>query len=157
MPDLVLPVTEKEWNEALEKSKSKYVTFPENAVVGDVQVREVEVGLVDWDTPGQSIKIPVTVIEEGQDKGKSEKLSLGVLAKAAWKTDPALKALGLSRKTINGKVTITGIDDLVGQKRFGVFNLTEGRKGGDLNAEKVIYVKLTAITMERPATQETIL
>ena len=152
MPDLVLPVTEKEYKEA----GSKFIAFPPDAIVGDTQVREIELGMPDWDTPGQSIKFPVTVTQDGQDKDKKEKISCGVTSIGVWKLKAVLSALGVEYKKVGDKVAFNS-DDVTGISAFGIWTFQEGRKGGDPNAEKVKYPKLTDITAEAPATQETIM
>ncbi len=143
--ELTIPVSAKEY----ESAGSKFITFPANAQVGDVQYRDVEVGQVDWDTPGQSIKFPVTVIEAGADEGKKEKISCGVKPEAVWKLKETLRELGVEVKMVNGKPKFD-TDDIVGAKAVGVWTMQEGHKGGDENAEKVRYPKLTALVASKP-------
>jgi len=145
--ELTIPVTAKEF----ESAGSKFITFPANAKVGDVQYRDVEVGQVDWDTPGQSIKFPVTVIEAGPDEGKKEKISCGVKPEAVWKLKETLRELGVEVKMVNGKPKFD-TDDIVGAKAVGVWTMQEGHKGGDESAEKVRYPKLTALVKSKPET-----
>ena len=148
MPDLTLPVSKKEYDEA----DSKFITFPPNAAVGDVQFRNVELGMVDWDTPGRSIKFPVTVIEEGADEGKKDKISAGVKADGVWKLKEILKTFGIEVKYVNGK-PVFNTDELTGKQCVGAWTLQEGHKGGDPTADKVKYPKLTALVLAKPETE----
>ena len=70
-PKLVLPVDEDEYN----KAGSRYVTFPPGAPVGAVEYRDAETGAIDWETPNKSMRLPITVTEDGPDKNKEEKIS----------------------------------------------------------------------------------
>ena len=145
--ELTIPVTAKEF----ESAGSKFITFPANAKVGDVQYRDVEVGQVDWDMPGHSIKFPVTVIEVGADEGKKDKISCGVKPEAVWKLKETLRELGVEVKIVNGKPKFE-TDELTGMAVVGVWTMQEGYKGGDETAEKVRYPKLTALVKSKPET-----
>lgn len=148
MPQFVLKdINKKEWDTA----GSKFITFPPGAKPGDIQIREVELGMVDWDTPGQSIKFPVTVTEEGIDNGKKDKVSAGVDAKSVWKLKEILNTLGVETKVVNGKIAFDS-DALTGMKTNGIWVMQKGHKGGDPNAEEVVYPKLTGFVAEKPAT-----
>jgi hypothetical protein len=50
---------------------------------------------------------------------------------------------------VNGKPKFD-TDDIVGAKAVGVWTMQEGHKGGDENAEKVRYPKLTALVASKP-------
>ena len=145
--ELTIPVTAKEF----ESAGSKFITFPANAKVGDVQYRDVEVGQVDWDMPGHSIKFPVTVTEAGADEGKKDKISCGVKPEAVWKLKETLRELGVEVKIVNGKPKFD-TDELTGMAVVGVWTMQEGYKGGDETAEKVRYPKLTALVKSKPET-----
>lgn len=54
-----------------------------------------EMGMPEWETPGQSIRFPFTIIE-GSDKGKESKLVAGVGKAAAWKLKEILEAIGIA-------------------------------------------------------------
>lgn len=144
MPKFTLDVTQEEY----EKAGSKFITFPLNAPVGSLQFRDIEVGMLDWDTPGQSVKIPVTITEEGPDLGKQEKLSFGVSAEAIWKGKQLYKAIcGKDMPMAQGadkkKHPAPDSDDLLGKPAVGVWQLKEGKKGGV--GEVVTYPKLVDI------------
>lgn len=145
--ELILPVTAKEY----ESAGSKFVVFPANAQVGDVQYRDVEIGAVDWGTPGESIKFPVTITEEGADEGKIDKLTCGVKSQAVWKLKETLRELGVEVKIVNGKPRFD-TDELTGMTAIGIWTMQEGYKGGDETAEKVRYPKLTALVKSKPET-----
>lgn len=149
MPDLVFPdVTQEEYDTA----GSKFITFPAGATPGAVQYRDVEVSDVDWDTPGQSIKIVATVIEEGPDLSKQDKLSFGVVKTATGKSGiwkGKLAHIAITGKEMAFVDTDKGprpkIDptELVGKKAIAEYTLQLGHKGGDPEGEEVLYPKLT--------------
>jgi len=153
LPDLVLPVTEKQWKEA----GSKFITFPPDAQIGDVEFRSIELGMPDWDTPDVSIKFPVVVTQEGIDKDKRDKISCGVGTTAVWKLKGILGNLGVPYKMVGNKVAFD-TDLVTGKAAVGVWTFQEGTKGGVPGGEKTKYPKLTDILSEgsRPQT-ETIL
>lgn len=145
-PEFQLPVTEEEYQQA----GSKFVTFAANAKVGDSLFLDIEVGMVDWDTPGQSMKVPITVTEECVDKGKEEKISFGVLKSGIWKGKEIYKAItgvDMPMKAGADGVTHPVIDPmaLVGKPAVGFWQMVEGYKGGDPNAGTTQYPKLTSI------------
>ena len=142
MPEYILSdIGEKEYREA----GSKFITFPPGAKAGDVEFREVEVGMLDWDTPGQSLKLPITVTEEGADFEKQEKLSFGVSSTAIWKGKEIYQNVaGKDMPFKNGKA-VPNSDDLLGKPATGVWQLQKGHKGGDPDAEEVSYPKLVQL------------
>lgn len=146
MPELEFPVDEEEYKRA----GSKFITFPPEAKVGDVQFRAVEVGMIDWDTPGKSMKCPVKVIEEGVDFGKEEKISFGVDSKGVWKAKEIYTAITGQdmpmRQGADGKKH-PYIDPmaLVGKPAVGCWTLQRGLKGGDPNLGETIYPKLVSL------------
>ena len=99
-----------------------------------------ECGMPEWETPGQSVRFPFRIIEEGEDNGKESKLVCGVSKSGIWKFKEMEKALGLQlMKSIDGKMTIqeAGLMACVG-KQFQTVWITEtdsrtpeeGGKGG---------------------------
>jgi len=144
--EFILSVTEEEY----EAGGSKFITFLPGAKVGDVQYRDIEVGMPDWDTPGKSLKFPVTVTEEGVDKGKEEKISTGVDSKSVWKLKEIHTAIiggDLQMKIgADGKKHPVFIPtEYVGKPAVGVWTMQKGYKGGDPSAGEVLYPKLTNI------------
>lgn len=91
MPEFVLPVTEDEY----EKAGSKFITFDPNAPAGRLLYLGIEMDMPDWETPGQSIKFPIRVTEEGPDFGKEDKIVGGITRDGIWKTKDILKALDI--------------------------------------------------------------
>jgi hypothetical protein len=92
---------------------SKYITIPPGADgierEGDSIVLTVEAGMADWKTPGQSLTVPLTVTQEGVNKGKQIDWFAGVRKDAMSVTKPALQAFGIENaviKRINGKIAI---------------------------------------------------
>ena len=85
-PDLYLP--EDVTTEDYEKATSKFAAAGEHLS---------ELGMIEWDTPGVSLKFPFTIIEEGNDKGKEGKISAGVSKKSLWKVRELETALGLEK------------------------------------------------------------
>ena len=87
--EFMLPVTEEDYT----SSGSKFITFPPGSKTGDVQYRDIETGMMDWDTIGKSLKIPIRVVEVGPDENKEEKISFGVDVKGIWKGKEIYKAI----------------------------------------------------------------
>ena len=152
-PAIILPdVTEEEYN----ASGSKFVTFPAGTKTGDIQCRKIEIGMLDWDTPGQSMKVPITVLDEGPDEGKEDKLSFGVLATGIWKGKEIYRAItggNMPMKTgSDGKNhPAPNPEDLAGKTAYGIWVMQEGKKGGV--GETVTYPKLTSISAEPVQTE----
>lgn len=165
--EFILPVTEEEY----ESGGSKFIAFADeegriipsagwNKHVGEVNYRDVEMGMPDWDTPGQSIKFPVTITEEGMDKGKVDKIATGVSSSSVWKLKELHQAI------IGGELEMKkGGDgknhpalkpmDYVGKPATGVWEMQEGLKGGVEGAGKTYYPKLTQLLPagEKPVTE----
>lgn len=147
--ELVIPVTEEEY----EKATSKFVVFPPNARKGDVKFLGVEIGMIDWDQVGVSMKVPVTVIEDGIDFGKQEKISFGVKPEGIWKGRELYKAImgtempmkagadGVKRPAIRPM-------EIAGKKANGMWQIVEGKKGGV--GEATLYPKLVSILPAGP-------
>ena len=69
-------------------------------------LRLAELGMPEWETPGQSIRFPFIITEEGPDNLKDGKLVAGISKAAAWKLKEILAAAGVEvAKTSDGKVT----------------------------------------------------
>lgn len=143
-PEIMLPdVTEDEY----EKAGSKFIVM----LPGETEAfLDIEIGMLDWDTPGTSMKVPVTVVEEGPNQGKTDKLSFGVRSEGIWKgkeiyraitgTDPPMKQGSDSK---NHPVIDPMV--LVGKPAVGFWQKQKGKKGGDPTAEDVTYPKLVSI------------
>ena len=145
--EFILPVTEEEY----ESAGSKFITFPPGSKVGDVQYRDIECGMLDWDTPGKSMKIEITVTEEGVDNGKAEKISFGVDAKGIWKGKQIYKAITGEdmpmKKGADGKShPAPKAMATAGKAAVGVWFMNEGKKGGV--GETVYYPKLQDVLPE---------
>ena len=137
-------VTEAEY----ETAGSKFVTFPAGSKVGDNLYLDAEVGMPDWDTPGKSIKFPVTIIEDGIDRGKEDKISTGVDSKGVWKlkevTQSVLHKDLEMKKGSDGKVhPVLKPMEYVGKKAVAHYQMQTGKKGGV--GEPVQYPKLIAL------------
>ena len=159
-PEFDLPVDEEQY----EKAGSKFITFPPGNPkdqVGDVEYREVECGMVDWETPGQSMKLPITVVEEGPDSGKEEKISFGVDAKGIWKGKEIYENVTGKpmpmRQGQDGK-NHPFIDpmELVTKHALGMWQMTSGYPGGDTSQPKTYYPKLVSVLPlgQRPEVQD---
>ena len=131
MPELIIPgITEEEY----EKAGSKF------AAEG---MHLSECGMPEWETPGQSIRFPFTIIE-GDDEGKESKIVAGVKKEALWKLKEMLKALGVAITTNkDGQVSFDPMD-CAGKQFMSVWTIevdsrpaSEGGKGG-------IYTKPTS-------------
>lgn len=165
--EFILPVTEEEY----EAGGSKFIAFTDESgkiipsggwarCVGAVNYREVEVGMPDWDTPGQSLKFPVEITEEGMDNGKKDKISTGVGGNSVWK----LKEL--HQAVVGGDLEMkAGADGkshpvlkpmaYAGKPALGVWEMQEGLKGGVEGAGKTYYPKLVQLLPagEKPSTE----
>jgi len=94
MPDdFILDVTPEEY----ETAGSKFAT---------PGLHLVELGMPEWETPGQSIRFPFIIVEEGPDNMKDGKLVAGISKAAMWKLKEILAAAGVpATKTADGKMT----------------------------------------------------
>lgn len=139
---LVIPVSPEEYDRA----GSNWVTFPPGSKVGAELTLNVELGIPDWDTPGKSIKFPVTVTEDGSiDNGKEDKLSAGITVDGVWKLKETYKAItGEDLPIVKNHPNLVPTA-VAGKAAVGLWRLQEGRKGGDPTAETVVYPKLVAI------------
>jgi len=139
-------VTEEEYMQ----SGSKFVVFPPGARVGSVEYRNIEVGMLDWDTPGNSMKVPVTITEDGPDKGKEDKISFGVKKSGIWKgKEIHLAITGKEMPMKNGADgkthPVINSMELVGKPAVGMWEMTGGHPGGDETKPMTFYPKLTSI------------
>lgn len=135
--EFVLPVDEQEYEES---TAGSWITFDPDAPAGTVVLRPVEIGVVDWDNVGVSLKFPVT-ITEGIDEGKQSKISAGVSKKAVFKIKRLYEAIGVTPQLKDGHPVVKP-SDFEGKKAIGVWVITEGTKGGIVGAEPVKYPKL---------------
>jgi len=145
-PEFMLDVTEEEY----QNEGSKFITFAPGAKVGDVEYRDIEIGMVDWDTPGSSMKVPVTITEEGVDKGKMDKISFGVKKGGIWKGKEIVIAVtgqDIPMKEGSDGQKHPAIDPmaLVGKLATGVWQWMQGFSGGDETKPPVFYPKLISI------------
>jgi len=155
--EFMLPVTEEEY----ETAGSKFITFTDKNgdviptakwkdFVGELNYRDVELSMPDWDTPGKSLKFPLTIVEEGPDKNKEDKISTGVDTKSIWKLkeisqavlghDLEMKAGADKKKHPNLKPS-----EYVGKAAVGVWEMMVGKKGGKEDAGLTYYPKLTQL------------
>jgi len=157
-PDLIIDnVSEEEY----EVSGSKFITFPAGAKKGDTQYRTIECTELDWDTPGKSMKIMVTVTEDGPDKSKAEKISFGTDVKSIWKGKDLYKAITghdipMKAGSDGRKHPAPNPMEITGKIAVGVWQMQEGKKGGV--GETVLYPKLQNIiaVKDRPSATATV-
>lgn len=155
-PEIVLPVTEEEY----EKAGSKFISFDPSAPVGTLVYREIEMDMPDWDTPGQSLKFPVRVTQEGEDFGKEDKLSAGVGATAMWKLKDILKALDVELEMRVGadKKKHPVFDTMVvaGKQAVGCWQVQIDSRAPEAGGKGTKYTKLVSIFPAgyTPATEE---
>jgi len=145
-PKFTMPVSEEEYK----KAGSKFVTFPPGAKVGDVEERDIEIGMVDWDTPGQSMKVPITVTEAGPDQHKEEKLSFGVDVKGIWKGKEIYfaitgKDMPMEKGADGKKHPVIDPMELAGKPAVGVWQMMSGHSGGVETNPVIFYPKLVSI------------
>ena len=155
--EFILPVTEEEY----EAGGSKFIAFMDEAgnvvpsggwsrMVGAVNYRAVECGMPDWDTPGQSMKFPVTITDEGMDKGKEDKISTGVSSKSVWKLKEIHSAviggdLEMKSGADGKKHPVLKPTEYAGKAAVGVWEMQAGFKGGDEKAGATYYPKLVQL------------
>jgi len=91
----------------------KYVTIPPGdsgiPKVGDSIFLTVEAGPAEWKQPGKSLNIPLAVVQEGLNKGKSVEWFAGVTKDGMQVTKKGLRAFGIEDKVlrrIEGKIRI---------------------------------------------------
>jgi len=96
-----------------EDIQDKYVTIPPGAsgvpAVGDAIYLDVECGVADWKEPGKSLTIPLTVVQEGMNKGKTIEWFAGISKDAMGITKRGLQSFGIEAKVlrkIDGKIKI---------------------------------------------------
>lgn len=141
-PEIILPdVTEDEYKRA----GSKFVQMP----AGETETSlDIEIGMLDWDTPGTSMKVPVTVTEEGPNQDKQDKISFGVKPDGIWKGKEiyyAITGVDMPMKLGGDGKNHPVIDPmvLVGKPAVGFWQMQKGKKGGV--GEEVTYPKLISI------------
>lgn len=168
-PGLMLTATEEEYAEA----GSKFITFTDakgipvpnsqwKDFVGKTNYRKVECGMPDWDTPGKSVQYPITIIEDGPDKGKEDKLSAGVDAKGVWKAKEInIAVLGKDLEMVKGadgkKHPNIPTGEYVGKQVIGVYEMLAGKKGGATDGAPVFYPKLTGFLPVNTKVEQTAL
>ena len=104
-----LDVSEKDYDEAT----SPFIVIPPGPsgieAEGDTITLRVEAGMADWKTQGVSLKVPLTVVEEGINNGKVVDWYPGVGKTSMGITKQALQAFGIEDKVIKrvkGKIAI---------------------------------------------------
>ena len=141
--ELTLNTSKKVW----ETAGSKFLDMPAGTKKGDMLVRKVELGAIDWDTPEQSIKFPVIVVQPGADEGKKDKLSCGVGENAVWKLKGICNNIGIPIKFVNGKVSIN-TDNFEGKEMYGIWIVETGINQSTQN--EFLMPKLTNLSLEAP-------
>ena len=155
-PEFIIPTTEDEY----EKAGSKFITFSSDDEVGKLYYKDIELDMPDWDTPGQSIKFPIRITEEGPDFGKEDKLSAGVTSAGVWKLKDILKVLDVTVEMRAGadkkKHPVFASEEVAGKQGVGVWQVQVGSKGGDASLGTVKYPKLINIMPagSKPAVEE---
>jgi len=134
----------------------KYVDIPDAGDgiprEGDSIILTIETGAADWYTAGKSLKVPVTVTDEGVNYNKQTEIYPGVSKEAFGIMKVLVKALGVEDKVIirrAGKIFINplGFAGGVGKGRF----VLEMSNQGNLRS----VLRTTAITpITSPDTEE---
>jgi hypothetical protein len=144
MPEFVLDIDK----ETYDKAGSKFITVPATAKIGEAFFREIETGMLDWDTAGKSMKLPV-VVTETLDKGHEDKISFGVDATGIWKGKAIYKAITggdmPTKKGVDGKQhPVLDPMKLNGKSVVGVWVMTSGVNQKD-TTKTTVYPKLQDI------------
>lgn len=146
-PEFVLDITKEDW----EKATSKFITFDPSDKVGTLYYRDVELGIYDWKTPGQSLNVPVRVTEEGQDFDKEASLFPGVSKDALFRTKEIFeRALGLTveyRIGADKKSHVVLPDPMVvaGKLAVGCWQLQVDERGAEAGGKGTKYTKLITL------------
>jgi len=164
--EFILPVTEEEY----ETAGSKFITFLDKEgravpatewkkIVGESTFLDVELGMPDWDTPGKSLKFPLSIIEEGPDKGKEDKISAGVDTKGIWKLKEIVKSvlgsdLAMKKGADNKMHPSLNPTAFVGKQAVGQWVMQSGHAGGDPSKPITYYPKL--VTLLPPGEKPTV-
>jgi len=103
-----------------------------------------EMGMPEWETPGQSIRFPFTIVEEGPDNGKESKLVAGISPSAIWKLKEILKAVGVPyKKTADGKVAFNHME-MVGKQFMSLWTKQKDSRPVEEGGKGTEYTKPTA-------------
>jgi len=103
-----------------------------------------EMGMPEWETPGQSIRFPFTIIEEGTDNGKESKLVAGISKEALWKLKEILKAVDVPyKKTDNGKVSFNHME-VVGKQFMSLWTKQKDSRSVEEGGKGTEYTKPTS-------------
>ena len=143
-PEIILTeVDEQDYQQA----GSKFVQMPPGAVE---LYLDIECGLMDWDTPGKSLMIPVTVTEAGVNEGKTDKLSFGVTKNdqgrsGLWKGKQAYTSITGHDMPMKDGHPAPDTEEILAKPAVGKWVMQRGHKGGDPSAEEVNYPKLMEI------------
>ena len=93
--DFEIPVDQETYDS--QRVGSIYVDTP-----GDYRV---EMGMPAWFDLGRSIAFPFVITEDGEQKGKEDRLVAGISAEAFWKIKELAKACGVDYKLVKDKKT----------------------------------------------------
>ena len=156
MPEFIIPTTEEEY----EKAGSKFITFSPDDEVGKLYYKDIELDMPDWDTPGQSIKFPLRITEEGPDFGKEDKISAGVTSIGVWKLKDLLNALDVTVEMRVGadkkKRPVFASEEVAGKAAVGVWQVQMDKRKPEEGGKGVKYPKLINIMPagSQPAIEE---
>lgn len=143
---LVAPATREEY----EVSASKFITIPAGKTFVE---REIEMSIPRWETAGHSYQFPTTVVEEGIDYGKTEKIVSGATGGekgGIWKTKQIYFAVtGHDMPMVKGADGVehpTVIpDEIAGQRALGHWDLAKDSRTPEEGGKGTVYSKLTNI------------
>lgn len=151
--EFILPVTSEEYRQA----GSKFITMP----LGITELElDIECGMLDWETTGKSLKLPVTVIEEGPNYSRTEKLVFGIDKGGIWKGKEIYHNVtgkeppSITSPTDGRSHPVFKVEDFLGKPATGFWQLQHGTKGGDPSGEPVVYPKLMSILPPRGASYQ---
>jgi len=103
-----------------------------------------EMGLPEWETPGQSLRFPFTIIEDGPDAGKESKLVAGIRPGAIWKLKEILQAVGVPYKaTADGKVAFNHME-VVGKQFMSLWVKQKDSRPVEEGGKGTEYTKPTS-------------
>ena len=104
----------------------------------------VEFGMPEWENPGQSIRFPFIIVEEGADNMKDGKLVAGIGKSAIWKLKEILSAVGVPvAKTADGKTTFDK-NAVVGKQAKVLYTQEVDTRSAEEGGKGTKYTKATS-------------
>jgi hypothetical protein len=128
---VAIPVTKEEW----ETSGSK---FPK---AGEY---ESEMGMPGWKEKGRTMAFPVTITQEGPEKGKEGTIYVGLSQTASWKLKEILGAVGVAVKFTKAGPQFNPAE-CAGKACLSIWTEEKDTRSPEEGGKGKTYVKLTGL------------